>query len=292
MLSGLISNGIPSPEATDRHDRPRPRPRQATGCEASQLSCNGRSVASNCSSHPEPQRCCELPMTQFALAVLKAAAAARRRRRWPRARFRRADGCGSAVDAAQQGRYLPSIRESSRHGAGGSMQRDFARRPRGCKGPRGGRLAGVLDRAPIGNDVAHRAFAGASARICSAITALRHWVPFGALVRSARADRQLHAQQGTPRTLAPRHESRTTRVLSRFLAAIGLDAASAACHYPSPRIATTRTWPFRGSDRRPPTPVPTVLIAPHPFQPQLRYAIIDPSHSFSDAAIAMCAFTI
>ena len=43
----------------------------------------------------------------------------------------------------------------------------------------------VFDRAPIGSDVAHRAFVGASARICSAITALRHWVPFGALVRSA-----------------------------------------------------------------------------------------------------------
>ncbi|MYE10634.1 MAG: hypothetical protein F4X99_03015, partial [Gammaproteobacteria bacterium] len=108
------------------------------------------------------------------------------------------------------------------------------------RGPAPGRRppGRVFDRAPIGSDVAHRAFVGASARICSAITALRHWVPFGALVRSASADRQLHAQQGTGRTLAPRHESRTTRVLSRSLAATGLDAASAPRHYPIPR--TTR----------------------------------------------------
>ena len=46
------------------------------------------------------------------------------------------------------------------------------------------------------------------------------------------ADRQLHLQQGTKRTLAPRHESHTTKILSGSLAATGLEAAFAACHYP------------------------------------------------------------
>ena len=69
-------------------------------------------------------RCCKLPMTHFALAVLKAAAAARRCRRWPRARFRRGNGCGHKrlrFRNSRGVRWLPSLRESSRHGGNGPM---------------------------------------------------------------------------------------------------------------------------------------------------------------------------
>ena len=69
----------------------------------------------------------------------------------------------------------------------------------------------------------------------NAITAMRHWAPFGALVRSASADHRLRVAARYGRTLAPRHEGRTTILFSRFLAATGLDAAFALCHYPLAR---------------------------------------------------------
>ena len=140
-----------------------------------------------------------------------------------------------AVHAAQAGeRYLPSIRESSRRGeAAPTGFRPSPARLRRVRAAAAKPLA--CDRAPILFDMARRAFfRDASARVSPL---QRHYSPaalgaFRRPVRSVFADHQLLPQQGMVRTLAPRHESVTTKILSKTLAAIGLEATFPPCHYP------------------------------------------------------------
>ena len=123
--------------------------------------------------------------------------------------------------------------------------------------PRGSRLAVQLDQAPIGVDVAHRALRGVCPGI--AITAMRHCY---ALRRPRRLQpTTLLSQPVDAATIAARHEDRTRNLLSKVLAASGLEADFAACHYPFPPVATVShrrctevvTGGTRGTNRRGPS---------------------------------------
>ena len=208
-------------------------------------------------------------MTHFALAVIHAAAAARRRRRWPRARFRRGDGCGSCGGFPPHGRggeippEHPRVVAPRRRRLHGTV---FVPSP-AASSPRVGRLAACLIEPPsdamwpvvptsVRLPEKQRHYGDAALGSC-----------FGALVRSVLPTTGCVSQQGTARTLAPLHESRTTKILSAFLAAIGLDAASALCHYPLARRSFETEPHARNVLRRQPPVVTEGRPVPDPAQP-------------------------
>lgn len=103
--------------------------------------------------------------------------------------------------------------------------------PRPRKGPRGGRLA-VWIRSSPRRPATWPAVPSRGVRPYSAITALRHMVRHVGGQYRHQADHTAQGSTRTRRTISARHEAVTNRMFSRPRAAQGLEAASAACHYP------------------------------------------------------------
>ena len=198
------------------------------GAGVGELSCCGRSeLPWYARTHGAAAAQC--PRRQFALPS-NAAAAARRFQRWPRARFRR--------DAFVTVAVVPHGREMS------------PAPPLFSLAPRLGSLdTSGVSRVPARSRKRTRAAAAwPFSWIKPPSESMWPAVPCGASSRASplrrcgtvaplRRPRRLQpttllSQPVDAATIAPRHEDRTKKVLSKMLAASGLEADFAACHYP------------------------------------------------------------
>ncbi len=176
------------------------------GAGVGELSCDGRSAASNPEALRTRRRAAFSPMTRFALPSKGAAAACRSRQR-PPARFRRAAPATAAGFASRRGRGLPArAAASSRRAAvrAGSDRRATARLP---ASPVGFRAAAArplqLDQAPAAMRRGPPCHAGRQPE-CGAITALRHLVRLSASTSASADHAALAALNGAHHSTASR----------------------------------------------------------------------------------------
>ena len=128
--------------------------------------------------------------------------------------------------------FGPSLRlVASRRGPGRLLRRATARLPATLqRGPRGGRPAASMREAPAATRRGPQCLRGASAR-AARLRRCGTWSAFRRRCRPFRAAMLAKTSKGTMRTIAGHNENRTRKMLTRALAASGLNAAFSLRHY-------------------------------------------------------------